>query len=366
MINSIEPAIDPNNRINFLIDWELTLKCNLDCSYCKNSPDMDGGHWTLANHPNKQGCIDTIDFLYKYTDLYMQTKQRFSRCAVLNVYGGESLLHPDIVEILAATRDKHTNYDWPLTITTTTNAIIGTRRMQEIIPYIDEFTASYHTDSLPKQKQQFRENVLEIAKNNKRVKVIVMMTDDYSKWDDLLELIDWCKQNNIKYLAKQLDNAHPSKLYNLEQLAWFAQEYNESLDFTEDTQLAKQGRSCCGGRSLCTNSNLQDRKNWIPRVNFQGWSCSVNHFFVFVKQNDGRIFVNKDCRMNYNGKVEPIGNIDNAEILLAETKDRLSGPEMPLMTCAKTRCVCGICAPKASTLDIAKQIMKKHTVSSQW
>jgi hypothetical protein len=39
---------------------------------------------------------------------------------------------------------------------------------------------------------------------------------------------------------------------------------------------------------------------------------------------------------------------------------------MPLMTCAKTRCLCGICAPKASTLEHTKQIMSKHTVNQAW
>jgi len=365
MINSVEPAIDPKNRIDFLIDWELTLKCNLDCSYCMDSWDMDGGHWTLAKHPPVDECLKTVDFLYKYTDLYMQTKQKFSRRAVLNVYGGESLLHPNIVEILQHARDMHT-YDWPLTVTTTTNAIIGAKRMREIIPLIDKFTLSYHTDSLPKQKELFKQNALEIKTQGQSSKIIIMMTNDYSKWDELTAIIQWCKDNEIEYLAKQLDNKHPSKVYNLAQLAWFANEYKQDLDYADGTNLSEKGRGCCGGRGLCTNDNLKDRKNWIPRVNFEGWSCSVNHYFLFVKQNDGRIFVNKDCRMNFNGKVEPIGTLQNSGVLLAETKQRLSAKEMPLMTCAKTRCLCGICAPKASTLEHTKQIMSKHTVNQAW
>ena len=33
---TIEPAIDPANKISFLLDWEITLRCNLDCSYCSS------------------------------------------------------------------------------------------------------------------------------------------------------------------------------------------------------------------------------------------------------------------------------------------------------------------------------------------
>jgi len=105
---SLEPAIDPGNRITFLLDWELTMKCNLDCSYCGTG--LYGGHDNSTRHPSLENCLETLDFMFEYVDLYMQTKPQGLRYVVLNVYGGESLHHPDIVEILNQVRHRHQPY----------------------------------------------------------------------------------------------------------------------------------------------------------------------------------------------------------------------------------------------------------------
>ena len=124
-INSIGFALDPTNVPAFLLDWELTKLCNLDCSYC--SIGIDGGHDNSTKHPPKEECIKTIDFMYQYVDLYMQFKKPSQRKVILNVYGGESLMHPDIVEILQECRTKYQSYKnkWHLTITCTTNGVVG-------------------------------------------------------------------------------------------------------------------------------------------------------------------------------------------------------------------------------------------------
>ena len=104
--NALEPAIDPNNRISFLLDWELTLKCNLDCDYC--STGLYGGHDNSTQHPPLAKCLAALDFMFEYADRYMATKPRGIRYVILNVYGGESLHHPDIVDILSEVDRKST------------------------------------------------------------------------------------------------------------------------------------------------------------------------------------------------------------------------------------------------------------------
>ena len=157
VIESLEPAIDPNARITFLLDWELTMKCNLDCSYCPTG--TYGGHDNSTRHPPTEECIKTLGFMFEYADQYMQRKPKGLRYVVLNVYGGESLHHPDIVEILAQIQEKYQPYaeSWHLTVTTTTNAILPNEKLLKIIPYIDEFTVSSHVESTAKQKKQFKE-----------------------------------------------------------------------------------------------------------------------------------------------------------------------------------------------------------------
>lgn len=373
-IISIEPAIDPNARPTFLLDWELTMKCNLDCSYCMT------GHDNSTQHPLLSECLKSIDFMYEYVDLYMQHKPRWNRAVVLNVYGGESLYHPDIVEILQNVKSKYKPYQdrWPLKITTTTNAVIGKNRMDEIVDLIDEFTVSYHAESLPKQKQQVLHNLLLLKQKNKSTKCIILMHGNQEFWPELQDVIDFCKKNQIRYLAKHLDGNINSN-YNSKQIQWFRQMWHKDSpskslqkqkDLTnhigknnEDVTLSSSGRACCGGRLLCTNTDLKHPVFYVPDNNFQDWSCSVNWFFLFVKQLTGEIFVNKDCQMNFDGTVSPIGHLSEYQDLIMRTKKNLDNNTVPVMSCAKSRCVCGLCAPKAKTKKEFFEIMQKHVKS---
>lgn len=370
----LEPAIDPNNRITFLLDWELTMKCNLDCSYC--ATDLYGGHNNTTKHPPLNECLDTIGFMFKYVDLYMQTKPKGIRYVILNVYGGESLHHPDIITILEQVRKEYLRYQdsWNLTVTTTTNAIVSKKKLLKIIPLIDEFTVSYHTDNTDKQKNQFKENLLTIKESGRRQKCIVLMHSDPVLFEDSQNMIEWLKQADIKHLPRQLDHSrkeHRFK-YGTQQVTWFndlykSKSYNaESMDLTELTTesdelvpLANVGRACCGGRSLCKDGDYKSR-NFFVSNKFPDWYCSVNHFFLYIKQINGEIFVNKDCKMNFHGEVGPIGNLKNTEELLNSTREQLSSNTMPIIQCKKSKCVCGLCAPKAKELKDYQQIMKKY------
>ena len=155
-VKSIAFALDPTNVPSFLLDWEVTKLCNLDCSYC--GIGIDGGHDNSTKHPTLAECLQTIDFMYQYVDLYMQHKKPSQRKVILNVYGGESLFHPDIVEILKECRNRYKPFEhkWHLTITCTTNGVVGENQWRRIVPLIDEFTMSYHSENLHKQKQQYK------------------------------------------------------------------------------------------------------------------------------------------------------------------------------------------------------------------
>lgn len=358
----LEPFPSPDSRLSFLLDWELTLKCNLDCSYCGT------GHDNSTAHPAVEDCMRSLDFMYAYADLYMAQRIPSLRHAVLNVYGGESLHHPNIVEILESARLKHAPYAdrWSLTITTTTNAIVSKAKLDQIIPLIDEFTVSYHTESTLKHKDQFRSNLLTIARSGRPVKCIVLMHPQGPLFDDAQTMIAWLKQHNIKMLPRQLDHQEPDKFsYSEQQVVWFDKLYNQrsygvQVDLpAQHTDLTQVGRSCCGGRQLCTNNDFGRRHGFVRNV-FTGWSCSVNWFFLFIKQLTGHIYTNRDCSMNFQGQVGPIGHLDQADQLLADLQQQLATNTLPVIQCAKQICHCGLCAPKAQTQDQFKQMFKKY------
>jgi pyruvate-formate lyase-activating enzyme len=339
------------------------MKCNLDCSYCGTG--LHGGHDNSTAHPNTQDCLKAIDFMFEYADTQMACKIKGIRYVVLNVYGGESLHHPDIVTILNAVHERYQTYKdrWHLTVTTTTNAIISDQKLQKIIPLIDEFTVSYHTESSAKQKQQFKDNLLTIKQNGRRLKCVVLMHSEPDRFAEATSMIAWLTDHGIRHLPKQLDHA-PEKTqfnYNTQQVVWFEGLYNKSLNHAvlanDAVDLADTGRACCGGRKLCVDQNRQDPQTFVANK-FPGWYCSVDQFFLFVKQINGEVYVNKDCKMNFDGTVGPIGNLSNTQLILEQARD----PNKPIIQCAKERCVCGLCAPKASDLDTYKSIMRKYEI----
>ena len=365
----LEPAIDPNNRISFLLDWELTMKCNLDCSYC--SSGLYGGHDNSTQHPPKDECIKTLDFMFEYVDQYMQRKPNGLKYVVLNVYGGESLHHPDIVEILAQIQPKYQQYvdRWHLTVTTTTNAIISNKKLEKIIPHIDEFTVSYHCEATDKQKQQFKENLLTIKQLGKRLKCIVMMHDNTEHFQDSVDFLTWLEDNSIKSLPKQIDNRRAAtRSYDQQKITWFNELYQSktygianNIDpvLNESKDLSQVGRACCGGRQSCVDQNYKERQYYVIDNRFPDWYCSVNEFFLFVKQVNGEVYVNKDCKMRFDGTVGPIGNLSEYDTIINELKTQLSNGQ-PVIQCKKSNCHCGLCAPKAKNLDTYQLIMKKY------
>jgi pyruvate-formate lyase-activating enzyme len=366
----LEPAIDPNNRISFLLDWELTMKCNLDCSYCPTG--THGGHDNSTKHPPKDECIKALEFMFEYVDQYMNYKPKGIRYVVLNVYGGESLHHPDIVEILSQVRKKYQLYAnrWHLTVTTTTNAIVSNKKLQQIIPYIDEFTVSYHSENTDKQKQQFRDNLLTIAGMGKRQKCVVLMHQEPNLFQDSTDIIAWLTKNNINLLPRQLDGSigvSGNRIYDEFQVQWFDKLYS-SKSFSQTSSLLQNkveshltdiGRACCGGRQTCTDQNYKQRHFYVENK-FPDWYCSVNHFFLYIKQVNGEVYVNKDCKMNFDGSVGPIGNLNNTKEILSKLTKQLDTSTLPVIQCKKYNCLCGLCAPKAKNLDTYNSIMKKY------
>jgi hypothetical protein len=366
-INSIGFALDPKNVPSFLLDWELTKLCNLDCSYCPvDTVGYDGGHDNSTQHPPLAECLQSIDFMYEYVDLYMQYKKPSQRKVVLNVYGGESLFHPDIVEILEQVRERYKPYRdrWYLTVTCTTNGIVGQNHWQRIVPLIDEFTMSYHPENLPKQKQQFKDNVLYLKRNHLRFKTVVMMHNDTEYFKDSVSMVEFCKEHKLRHVAKPLDNWQPEWQYTGEQ-------YNKLKTFwmTPVTEVVKdrvqaidEGRACCGGRRLSLNGDLKSNVNFVTRQGFRDWSCSVNWFFLFVQQLTGLVYTNKDCKVSTTGRVEPLGSIQESSKIIDTLCEQLESKTLPIIKCVKETCRCGFCAPKAQDPAVFRELIFRNVI----
>ena len=360
-VKSITFGLDPSAPPAFLLDWELTKKCNLDCSYC--AIGEFGGHDNSTQHPPIEDCVKSIDFMYEYVDLYMQYRKESNRKVVLNVYGGESLVHPDILTILDHVRSKYQQYKdrWELTVTCTTNAIVGDRMWSKIIPHIDEFIVSYHPENIPKQKEQYKKNILELKRLNRRFKCVMLMHNDREMFADVERMVEFCKQNGLPYFLKRLDNNEDKWAYTGTQFNKINANFSKEVDTSDEKVLSiTQGRACCGGRKMCVNGNYKENLTYINKQGFKDWYCSVNWFFLFVQQLTGNVYTNKDCRTSTTGRVEPLGRLDNYKEILTTLKKQLDNRSMPVIKCVKDICLCGFCAPKASNIDDFNDLIKRN------
>lgn len=378
-ITSISFALDPSNAPSFLLDWEITKLCNLDCSYCSTGPD--GGHDNSTKHPPLAECLQTIDFMYEYVSLYMKHKKQSQRKVVLNLYGGESLFHPDIVTILEECHKRYLPFkdQWVLTIICTTNGIVGKNLWKKIVPLIDEFTVSYHTETLLKQKSLYKDNILYLKKNNKRFKCSILMHSAPDLFDEAEAFVEFCKINNIDYFLKPLDNHDDKWRYSNKQFKtlktfWINSVPNgkkssysttlETVGSEESVSFIKEGRMCCGGRKLSINGDLKSCMSFIPKQGFKNWYCSVNWFFLFVRQEDNQVFTNKDCKMSTTGNVEPLGDLNDCKKIIDTLKYQLESNLMPVIQCKKETCMCGFCAPKAENKDSFNELIKRNVINN--
>lgn len=347
-----------SDRHSFQVVWESTLKCNLDCSYCGD------GHDNSTEHPSLESSLKTVDFILEYISLYMSTRADNIKFATLQIQGGESIFHPHIVEILQYARNKKQQYqDWQLDIGLTTNAIVGMKRWQQIVDLVDHFTVSYHSENVPKQERMFRNNVLYLKEAGKYFKVAVLMHPKY--WNKCIDMIEWCKQNDVRHLPRQLDHTWTEFRfnYNAEQTEYLTGVKKIPLTtkvisfFKNGIDLSSQGRACCSGETLCADN--QELK-YVKGNNFKGWHCSVNRQFLYIRQVTGEVYTNKDCRMNLDGKVGVLGYLQNARELLDDLKHKIETDTLPDVICKKSSCWCGLCAPKASTKELYDSMMEKY------
>jgi pyruvate-formate lyase-activating enzyme len=305
----------------------------------------------------------------------MKYKPPEHKVALLNLFGGEAIYHPNFIEILESARKQHDIYkdQWKLRIHCITNAITTEKKWKEILKYIDSFTVSYHTESTDKQKEQTKNNLIALRDSGKWYQCSIMMHPDH--FENNLEMIEFCKTNNINYIPRQLDQTKGNNKFNYkpEQIIWFDSLYKrkstiqieskkleEAKTSENKTNMSKVGRACCGGETFAVDENFDEKVFFVPDNRFEGWSCSVNWFFIFIKQVENNIYLNKDCRMTFDGKVGPLGSLDESEEILKKLEDDLKNNSLPVIICKKEMCRCGLCSPKASSPELYNKIMSRY------
>ena len=66
------------------------------------------------------------------------------------------------------------------------------------------------------------------------------------------------------------------------------------------------------------------------------------------------------CGVNLNGEVAPLGKISEFDKIIDELADSLYSKKVPMITCPKTFCGCGMCITKSKS-DIT-DMFDRHTI----
>ena len=362
-LDTIEPAYHPSGKLGLLIDWIITLKCNYDCSYCGL-----WGHDNSQPHPDYDRSIVMLKQLYEYADVMMLSKKVRFKDAILNMYGGEAVFHPEFLKIAEASTREFEKYSdrWRLRRRLTTNGTATEKNWKKIVSHIEGATMSYHSQGPQKLKNRYHANVQHLIEIGKEFDVVVLMYPHPDNWGDCLGYARWCKENKLRYRAKLLDGGKGK--YSESQIEELAEFFSsDELDVIRPgVETRRIARACCGGRPLCTNRQLKSPQHFVPRgpMGYRGWTCSANQFFIYGNNTNGMYYTNKDCRVRLDGKVGPIANIDTMDGYTSSLRKQIEQTGTPpVLTCGQNTCDCGTCAPKSRTPEGLVEIMKVYNTT---
>ena len=258
-IHTLESAYHPKDKLGFLIDWLVTLKCNYDCAYCGIGPR---GHDNSTAHPSYDRSVVMIDQMYQYTDVVMAHKKTPFKDVIMNIYGGESIFHPDIVPLIQKTSEMYEPYKdkWRLRRRITTNGTATERIWKSICEHIEGFTMSYHSTGPDKLKKFFKKNLQYLTDIKKEHDLIVCMYPSKDNWQDCIDFLRWAQEKGHDARPKMLDGK--LGVYTKEHLKDLGEfiDSNELKDWDTEQRADQMSRGCCGGRKMCVNRNIKENK----------------------------------------------------------------------------------------------------------
>lgn len=398
-MNSLDYIYSDEKSPTRMIVWDLGRRCNYDCSYCTGWM-----HSTTAPFNKLDQYKRTAEFIDGYVSIYEQFEKTPFR-NVLSFTGGEPAVNPDFFPLI-----EHLQTEYPhFVLNLTTNGTWSKRRGQFLLDHLDSVTVSYHCEGTDKQRQLVRDNLVwmrENIKNKHKLKVNVMMHMDH--WEDCIDLIDNVLiPNDIKYIPRTIGDdgrnryewfedmdgvmRRTSHKYTSAQMDWIKghwQHENKKVgDKTElkksnDGDVRKIGRMCCGGRCMTTKGVDSTKENdtmFIVESDFQGWNCMVNWFFLHIEEDKDVAYHHQTCQAKtvdtpeieigpllehvstFSDNRGPICNLSKSEEYLLWLEDKVYREgRPPTMVCPNGHCGCGICIAKAKTNEDFEMLKAKY------
>lgn len=348
---------DQANR--FQIIWDLGRRCSYSCSYC---PPHRNNKW--SPFVDLKALKKTMDSVHEYVSIYDAFRDEPTK-RKLSFTGGEPTVHPHFFDFLKYLADTYPKYSRGLT----TNGWFGEKMLARVKECTTTGTISYHCEATDKMKQTVVYNAIALKDN---YKVNVMFHKDY--FDECVKVCETFDKEKVTYIPriigdegdssrkeydKKLGYAHD---YNDEQMTWFRNYWKSKKQnvTNKGSDLKGLGRPCCGGRCFTADGNKETY--FLPSTNFYGWSCMVNWYFLYLHSEADAVWTHQTCAVSTTGKVEPLGKISEFDKIIDDLEHNFYVKrEIPIITCPKQYCGCGMCVTKAESYDLFKPMFDKAT-----
>ena len=344
---------DKSNR--YQIIWDLGRRCSYACTYCP--PHRNNKTSAFVNY---ETLCKSMDGVAEYALLYDSFRKKPAK-KKLSFTGGEPTVHPDFFKFLKYVKSEYPEFSRGLT----TNGWFKNSVLDKVMSLTTGGTISYHCESTKKQKEQVISNAIALKE---KYKVNVMFHKDYFK-----ECVDVCEKlekNAVDFIPRIIGDDNPNDkrsiklgythIYDREQMKWFRNYWKQKGQSVTEKGNSQTGlgRPCCGGR--CFKADGVDTY-FLPSTNFVGRNCMVNWYFLFINSEADRVWTHQTCGVNLDGEVAPLGKISEFDKIIDSLEHELYvHNKVPMITCPKTFCGCGMCVTKTS--QNIEPMFTKHVV----
>jgi MoaA/NifB/PqqE/SkfB family radical SAM enzyme len=352
-------AINLANVEVMMVTWDMGRRCNYDCSYCEVSR-----HDNVSPHHNLEELLHTFNFIHRWTLEYNNARLIPVDHININFTGGEPTMNPAFWELADTIKSNYSNFRLSLT----TNGAWNSKYTDKIIDRFAGVTVSYHAEGHPNLKKQVIANILALKETSIKLQVNVMIHADH--WEECLFVYEYLKSHGVDVKPRPIgdgnkdrvgwfidadgSNRRTTHVYTAEQQEWFWNEVGQQKTALTSEAGTNIGRGCCGGRCIVGKINNEWKEVKMVANNFKSWHCTVDWFFLHIDQHTGLVYHHQTCQALHNGKTGALGNIENADALIKDLQTRLTAPT-PIV-CPNQRCGCGMCVPKAKSLDDFKTV----------
>jgi len=381
-------AVDDKNEKQLMVIWDLGRRCTFACSYC---PPHRKNNW--SDTASYDELVKTADALERYSEIYNRHRNEPFRVAA-SFTGGEPTVNPAFFRFLEYLQEKYPH--WKRTLTT--NGFYSDRKLQTVMKNTNFTTVSYHCESTDTNKAQVRRNLQTMLDAGYGFKINIMFHERPEYYQECIDLAQWCDDNGVMYTPRVIGDQGDIKqglkdktvhTYTEEQVAWMKRYWDAKRSgdtrpahtasqkprgaqapesaMAMATQQPKKvvgqniGRPCCGGRQL----DLKVDDEWsvgsfVENNNFQGWSCMINWYFLYIHQEIDKIWHHQTCQVNMDGNVGPICKVSEFDEYCDRIDAQFATGGIPFIRCPKTHCGCGLCVPKAKNDNLAESIFRYH------